>query len=87
MSEIKIKVDVNNPKNSQLIVDKTDITNMVTGFSVFYSANDIPEIELNLAAFDCNVDLDGNLSIYDIDCPESIAKGVYEKLHERFGES
>ena len=86
MNKIKIEYDPLTGNRNHIFIEDLDIAKITTGFSISAEACQNPQISINCAVSKVEISITGQIQINNVEIPEIVAKGIYKKLHERFGQ-
>ena len=70
----------------RVVIGGHDLTNITNSVRLDVTAGGIPRIEIELFAFDCEVDANADVRLGGSSIPDHLARTLYEDLKARFEE-
>lgn len=70
--------------NSSIKVNGVELKDITHGVKVSFSAGELPKIEIEVAATECEITVEGDITINSTLIPEDLAMEFYEGLKKRF---
>lgn len=71
---------------NSVTVDGFELANITKSISMEITAGHIPEVNVKLSFLDVEIEADGSVFFDTSEIPEGLAKSLYQKLHEKFGQ-